>query len=52
MGDGCGGAVRAAASAGDLMLDPAIQLAPAVRTISARTRKMVEMRFLFMINPL
>jgi hypothetical protein len=52
IGEAFGGAVRAATSAGDFILEPATQLAPAVRTTSARTRKIVVNRFLLMISPI
>ena len=39
------------ASAGDIILDPAIQLPAAARTTSARTREIVKIRFL-LIMPL
>jgi hypothetical protein len=49
IGDAVGGAVRAATSAGDLMLEPAIQLTTAESTTSARTKEMVWIRFLLII---
>ena len=47
IGDGVGGAVRAAASDGDMILEAAIHPMAADRTISPRTRKSVKIRFLF-----
>ena len=46
IGDGEGGAVRAATSAGDLIVNPATQLPAAVTATTTRTRAIVEMRFL------
>jgi hypothetical protein len=50
MGDAGGGAVRAATSAGDFMLDPATQLTPAETITKARTKKIVRIRFLVIIT--
>lgn len=49
IGEGVGGAVRAAASAGDWMVDPAIQLTAATSTTTARTEKSNKVRFLLKI---
>jgi hypothetical protein len=51
IGEATGGAVRAATSAGDLIVDPATQLAPAVTTTRTRTKKIVDRRFLLIISP-
>jgi hypothetical protein len=46
IGEGVGGAVRAAASAGDMILEAATQPMPADSTISPRTTKSIKIRLL------